>query len=185
MTAETLRKIVELCGPIPIPAGAAVGANEADGFYLMWADHIIAHARRVLRDTRGVDVCFSTSRSPQWFACTADCRTELAAGPTEPDAILAALEATIPVEPKERYTLILHPYESWYVISEDGVAQTAAQAIALLNAAPAPVDIDAIRREARAEAFEEAACLVIQNQPPGSTLHRPLLEQAAAERSKT
>lgn len=188
---ETLRRIVELCGPVP---GYPKMPHFHDESLEKHADNIISHARQVLREERGVDVRW-IAYNQRWYWAN-DNDDGKFNYPTELDAILAALEATKPVKKPSDWGHDRHSREQSAATVEcfastsqtndcvpitcNGRLMRAREVSARLNAIPdidglkeklhmAEVqrdyfenrlnEQDAIRREARAEAYEEAiAC---------------------------
>lgn len=116
---QTLRRIVELCGPILYPTGRVMYSKlrpdvvgPTDAMLKHDADNILSHARRVLRE-RGVDVRWNNGRGTRQWEFTGIIETFA----TEAEAILKALEATKPTQESRRY-LVFKDGNAWCAVLE-------------------------------------------------------------------
>ena len=139
MNPQTLRKIVALCQPIDY----AESLDETSGSAALKENqnHIIAHARRVLRE-RGIDVRWDTG---DWYWNNTEEVGKVCS--TEAECVCAALEASQPkVEKKERWTTIKFGRGAEFYFG--GTYKSPGEVLALLNAPHyTQADMDALRAE--------------------------------------
>lgn len=180
--AETLRKIVALCGPVKTFDGGEIPSSEnVSTVYLMQrADTILAHARRVLRE-KGVDIRYDTNApldANRWWMFPATTHEQKMGMPTESACILAALQS---MKPKERWSWDGCDKKCYRIWDTDGVehrAYTATEVVALLNSGGqyTQADLDKAVREAVVDALDKWGRIV----GGGFSLHGKAMQEEAA-----
>ena len=140
--AAILRKIVALCGTVDTGSLPVLNAGHSDATLIAWTADILASARHRLRRDNGIDIRWVGGPTINTWTHGNSNYTYY---PTEYACILAALEATKPVEkpkepaePKERYTV--HDGTIFEVLHAHALSLE--EVVALLNAAPATVSGD-------------------------------------------